>query len=83
MFRLIKARTRRRSGYRAYHRHQTDGIWPLLVSLRHHRDAANAILSAVGFNLRLVLKWLRIFLSQILDAIFLSLNSFAALNQAF
>jgi transposase, IS5 family len=29
-------------------------------------DAANAILSAVGYNLRLVLAWLRILLSLIL-----------------
>ena len=32
-------------------------------------DAANAILSAVGYNLRLVLAWLRIILRAILVAI--------------
>jgi IS5 family transposase len=32
-------------------------------------DAANAILSAVGYNLRRVLVWLRAFLSLILDAL--------------
>jgi IS5 family transposase len=32
-------------------------------------DAANAILSAVGHNLRLVLAWLRALLSQILRAL--------------
>jgi transposase, IS5 family len=32
-------------------------------------DAANAILSAVGYNLRLVLAWLRILLCLILVAI--------------
>jgi IS5 family transposase len=32
-------------------------------------DAANAILTAVGHNLRLVLAWLRILLRLILDAL--------------
>jgi transposase, IS5 family len=32
-------------------------------------DAANAILTAVGHNLRLVLTWLRILLRLILDAL--------------
>jgi transposase, IS5 family len=33
-------------------------------------DAANAILSAVGYNLRLVLAWLRMILHAILVALF-------------
>jgi IS5 family transposase len=33
-------------------------------------DAANAILSAVGYNLRLVLAWLRVILRSILVALF-------------
>ena len=38
-----------------------------------HGDRANAILSAVGHNLRLVLRWLRPFWVQILYAIFVRL----------
>jgi transposase, IS5 family len=34
-----------------------------------HGDAANVVLSAVGYNLRLVLKWLRDLLRLILQAI--------------
>ena len=33
-------------------------------------DAANAVLSAVGYNLRLVLAWLRMLLRLILIALF-------------
>jgi IS5 family transposase len=32
-------------------------------------DAANAVLTAVGYNLRLVLAWLRALLTQILRAL--------------
>ena len=45
-------------------------------------DHANAVLSAVGYNLRLVLKWLRILLRQILAAILVALRPKTALNPA-
>ncbi len=84
VFGLIKRELRRRSAIEPIIGHlKTDGHLGRCYLKGHRGDAANAILSAVGFNLRLVLKWLRIFLSQILNAIFLSLNPFAALNQAF
>jgi transposase, IS5 family len=38
-------------------------------------DAANAILTAVGHNLRLVLTWLRILLRLILDALLRAFSS--------
>ena len=33
-------------------------------------DAANAVLAAVGYNFRRLIRWLRILLSQILAALF-------------
>ncbi len=45
-------------------------------------DHANAVLTAVGYNLRLVLKWLRTLLRQILAAIRGALNTGSALNPA-
>ncbi len=45
-------------------------------------DHANAVLTAVGYNLRLVLKWLRTLLRQILAAILLALTPQLALNPA-
>jgi transposase, IS5 family len=46
-------------------------------------DAANAILSAVGYNLRLVLAWLRIILCAILLALLQSFASRPAVKSAF
>jgi IS5 family transposase len=84
VFGLIKRELRRRSAIEPIIGHlKTEGHLGRCYLKGHRGDAANAILSAVGFNLRLVLKWLRIFLSQILKAIFHSLNPFPALNQAF
>ena len=37
--------------------------------LRHQHDAANATLTAVGYNFRLVLAWLRMLLRLILTAL--------------
>jgi IS5 family transposase len=45
-------------------------------------DAANAILTAVGHNLRLILAWLRILLCLILTALWRSLASHSALKLA-
>ncbi len=43
---------------------------------------ATAVLTAAGYNLRLVLKWLRILLRQILAAILVALRPKTALNPA-
>jgi IS5 family transposase len=48
---------------------KTDGHLGRCYLKRRHGDAANAILSAVGYNLRLVLAWLRIVLHLILIAL--------------
>jgi IS5 family transposase len=45
-------------------------------------DAANAVLTAVGHNLRLVLTWLRALLSRILGAILTRLFTQPAFNWA-
>jgi IS5 family transposase len=46
-------------------------------------DAANAVLSAVGYNLRLVLKWLRDFLRRFLAALFPTFVAPSVLNPVF
>jgi transposase, IS5 family len=69
VFGLIKRELRRRSAIEPIIGHLKAERHLGRCYLKGHRgDAANAILSAVGFNLRLVLRWLRIFLSQILKA---------------
>jgi transposase, IS5 family len=84
VFGLIKRELRRRSAIEPIIGHlKAEGHLGRCYLKGHHGDAANAILSAVGFNLRLVLKWLRSFLSQILRTIIQSLNPFSALNWAF
>ena len=45
-------------------------------------DAANAILTAAGYNFRRILAWLRIFLRLILYALITGLNGQSALNPA-
>jgi IS5 family transposase len=47
-----------------------------------HGDATNAILSAVGYNLRRVLAWLRIILRLFLATLFATFASQSALNPA-
>ncbi len=44
-------------------------------------DQINAVMSAVGYNLRLILKWLRILLRLIITAIVLAMNPFSTLKQ--
>src|SRR5215210_353773 len=45
-------------------------------------DAANAILTAVGYNFRRILAWLRMLLCQLLDALWSAFAARAALNPA-
>jgi len=45
-------------------------------------DAANAILTAVGHNFRLVLAWLRILLRLILTALWRAFGTYPALKMA-
>ena len=69
MFGRIKRELRRRSAIEAVIGHmKTDGHLGRCYLKGRGGDAANAILSAVGYNLRLVLSWLRIILRIILLA---------------
>jgi IS5 family transposase len=64
---LIKRELRRRSAIEAVIGHmKIDGHLGRCYLKGREGDAANAILSAVGHNFRLVLAWLRILLSLIL-----------------
>ena len=70
VFGVIKRELRRRSAIEAVIGHmKTDGHLGRCYLKGRAGDAANAILSAVGYNLRLVLAWLRILLCLILVAI--------------
>jgi IS5 family transposase len=70
VFGTIKRQLRRRSAIEAVIGHlKNDGHLGRCFLKGRHGDAANVILSAVGYNLRLVLKWLRTFLRLILHAI--------------
>ena len=76
VFGAIKRELRRRAAIEAVIGHlKTDGHMGRNFLKGRHGDRANAVLTAVGHNLRLVLRWLRIFLRQILAAI---LNATAA-----
>ncbi len=69
VFGRIKRELRRRSAIEAVIGHmKTDGHLGRCYLKGPAGDAANAILTAVGYNLRLVLAWLRAFWSQILGA---------------
>jgi IS5 family transposase len=45
-------------------------------------DQANAVLTALGHNLRLVLRWLKALLSKILAAILAAIMPISALKRA-
>ncbi len=45
-------------------------------------DQINAVMSAVGYNLRLILKWLRKLLRLIIAAIWGAINPFSTLKTA-
>ena len=45
-------------------------------------DQINAVMSAVGYNLRLILKWLRKLLAKIIAAIWAAITPFSTLKQA-
>ena len=47
-----------------------------------HGDHANAVLTATGYNLRLILRWLRILLRQILAAALDAITARSAMQPA-
>lgn len=67
----IKRELRRRSAIEAVIGHlKTDGHLDRNFLKGRHGDHANAVLTAVGYNLRLILNWLRILCAQILKALY-------------
>ncbi len=79
----IKRELRRRSAIEPVIGHcKTDGH--LGRNFLHGRlgDRINAVMSAVGYNLRLILKWLRKLLRQIIAAIRAAINPVSALKPA-
>ena len=83
VFGTIRRELRRRSAIEAVIGHlKADGHLGRCYLKGRAGDAANAILSAVGYNLRLVLAWLRALLTQILRALLGHLPAQQALNSA-
>jgi hypothetical protein len=81
VFGIIKRELRRRSAIEAVIGHMKgDGHLGRCYLKGREGDAANAILTAVGHNLRLVLTWLRILLRLILDALLRAFSSQTVLS---
>ncbi len=84
VFGQIKRELRRRSAIEPVIGHcKTDGH--LGRNFLHGRlgDRINAVMSAVGYNLRLILKWLRGLLRKILAAIWAAFTSPSAAQSAY
>src|SRR5271157_4865570 len=80
---VIKRELRRRSAIEAVIGHmKTDGHLGRCYLKGRAGDAANAVLTAVGYNLRLVLAWLRILLRLILGALLQALALRPPLKEA-
>jgi IS5 family transposase len=62
---------------------KTDGHLSRCYLKGRDGDAANAILSAVGYNLRIVLAWLRTFLRLLLTALLAALIPHTLLKASF
>jgi IS5 family transposase len=83
VFGVIKRELRRRSAIEAVIGHmKTDGHLGRCYLKGRAGDAANAVLTAVGYNLRLVLAWLRILLRLILGALLQALAFRPPLKEA-
>jgi IS5 family transposase len=83
VFGVIKRELRRRSAIEAVIGHmKAEGHLDRCYLKGAAGDAANAILSAVGYNLRLVLAWLRIILCTILTALFVLIRNHPPLKTA-
>jgi IS5 family transposase len=84
VFGCIKRELRRRSAIEAVIGHmKTDSHLGRCHLKGRDGDAANVILSTVGYNLRLVLAWLRIILRDILLALLQGFASRPAVKSAF
>ncbi len=79
----IKKELRRRSAIEAVIGHcKTDGHLDCNFLKGRLGDQINAVMSAVGYNLRLILKWLRKLLGKIIAVIWAAINPFSVLNWA-
>lgn len=84
IFGAIKRELRRRSAIEPVIGHmKSEGHLDRNYLKGRHGDAANAILSAVGYNLRLILAWLKILVSRILATILAAVMPLSALKPAF
>ena len=80
---VIRRELRRRSAIEAVIGHmKTDGHLGRNFLKGYHGDHANAVLTAVGYNFRLILAWLRILLRLILEIIEETLNPARRLKPA-
>ena len=83
VFGIIKRELRRRSAIEAVIGHmKADGHLGRCHLKGRAGDAANAVLTAVGHNLRLVLAWLRVLLRAILAALLLTLQAQSLVKSA-
>ncbi len=79
----IKKELRRRSAIEPVIGHcKTDGHLGRNFLKGREGDHINAVMSAVGYNLRLILKWLRKLLRRIIDAIWRTAMPFSGLRTA-
>ena len=79
----IKRELRRRSAIEAVIGHcKTDGHLGRNFLKGHLGDRINAVMSAVGYNLRLILNWLRKLLRKIISAIWTAIASQSVLKPA-
>ncbi len=79
----IRRELRRRSAIEAVIGHcKTDGHLGRNFLHGRNGDQINAVMSAVGYNLRLILKWLRKLLRQIIAAIWAAIIPFSTLKSA-
>jgi len=83
VFGAIKRELRRRSAIEAVIGHmKSDGHLGRNFLKGRHGDHANAVLTAAGYNFRLVLRWLRALLRKILAALLDVLDPKSVLNRA-
>ncbi len=79
----IKRELRRRSAIEAVIGHcKTDGHLSRNFLKGHDGDRINAVMSAVGYNLRLILKWLGKLLRKIITALWAAICPYTALKTA-
>ena len=79
----IRRELRRRSAIEAVIGHcKTDGHLDRNFLKGRGGDQINAVMSAVGYNLRLILKWIRLLLRQIIAAIVAAIIPFSTLKSA-